>query len=160
MMIGLGAMGGFFTAAPLVRVLIWLTIGDVIVGTMAAVGNPGDGLFGTQVKARLMLKGLMLKTSMFFLIAGVYLVRQAVTFDFPMPDGVLTLHPANALAAALCVYEFISLVENYIKLGGKVPSFIQALLDRWHSGKQPKLVVLTPHREAPKLPEECDPPVR
>lgn len=160
MLIGLGAMGGFLTAAPLVRVLVWLAIFDVGVGTMAAIGNPGDGIFGTQVKARTMLKGLMLKASMFMLVVALYLVRQAVTFDLPMPDGLLTLHPANALTAALCAYEFISILENYIKLGGKVPGFIPALLERWHSGKTgPKLVVLTPHHEPGKLPEDqCDKP--
>ncbi len=130
--VGLGAMTGFLTAVPLVKVLLWLAIADFVSGVAAAIKTDGDGLCGTTLKARLMLIGLFRKGTMFMLVGGLFLVRQAVSFEVPMPDGLaLNVHPANALAAAMCVMEFVSLAENYVRLDGKVPPFIMTLLEKW-----------------------------
>lgn len=132
MFIGLGAMTGFVTAVPLVKVLLWLAIADFVSGTLAAIQEDGDGLFGTAIKARVMLRGLFKKGTMFMLVGGLFLIRQAVSFEIPMPEGIaLNVHPANALAAAMCVMEFISLAENYVRMGGKVPPFVMTLLEKW-----------------------------
>lgn len=132
MFVGLGAMTGFVTAVPLVKALLWLAIADYVTGTMAAIKQDGDGLFGTSLKARLMMLGLFKKGTMFMLVGGLYLVRQAVAFDVPMPEGLaLSVHPANALCAALIVMEFVSVAENYVRLDGRVPPFVMALLEKW-----------------------------
>ena len=130
--VGLGAMTGFVTAVPLVKVLLWLAIADFVSGTLAAIQQDGDGLLGTTLKARVMLRGLFKKGTMFMLCGGLFLVRQAVSFEIPMPEGfAINVHPANALAAAMCVMEFVSLAENYVLMGGKVPLFVLTLLEKW-----------------------------
>lgn len=98
------------------QVLLLLMAIDLAMGTLAA-------LIRGEFSARILLIGIGKKVGMLLFLLSVHVIESIPTEGVEVDIDKWT-------AYALCVYEMTSLVESYVKLGGKVPPIAMRMLER------------------------------
>lgn len=109
------AIGMYWMEIPKPVVILLIMMGlDLFLGSIAAFVNE-------EFRARILWIGICKKVAAFPMLAACHLVESPLRLGFDLDVYV---------ALALVMYEFISVVESYAKLGGPVPSILLVAADK------------------------------
>jgi len=90
---------------------------DLLIGVIGSLVVQGDGLWGTEFRAKKLLIGVLKKFAAVALVIASYWLQ--------LPGMQVEFH--TYVAWALCFYELTSLVESYARFGRVPPVFMKAL---------------------------------
>lgn len=116
-----GAITGWLVNIPtMVWTLVAFMAMDLFMGFLVAKNN-------NDVCSKEMYAGLRKKLGVLIMVAAAHLVKDAAHIDFDL---------GSAAAGAYCLWEFVSIAENSVKLGAPMPEVLANIFRAAKEGRR------------------------